>query len=65
LLFVLVYLPKGYEEPPKFYIVSSVELMKKREEYKDHIESTSGKYDDKMGGINWATAFDYEDRWDT
>lgn len=65
LFFVLVYLPKDYDEPPKFYILSSTELMREREEYKHHIESTSGKYDDKMGGINWKTAFDYENRWDT
>lgn len=63
LFFVLVYLPKNYE-PPKFYILSSAELMKRREEYKRHIESTSGKYDDKTGGINWSTALEYEDRWD-
>ena len=63
LFFVLVYLPKNYE-PPKFYILSSAELMRQREEYKRHIESTSGKYDDKMGGINWSTALEYQGRWD-
>ena len=62
LFFVLVYLPKNYE-PPRFYILSCAELMEKREEYKRHIEAIGGKYDDKVGGINWSTVLEYEDRW--
>ncbi len=63
LFFVLVYLPKKHA-PPKFYILSSKELMARREEYREHIESRGGKYRDDLGGINWATALEYEDRWD-
>ena len=63
LYFVLVYLPKG-NEPPRFFVLSSAELMKRREEYRKHIEATSGKYKDETGGINWTTAFDYENLWD-
>jgi hypothetical protein len=62
LYFILVYLPKG-EEPPRFFVLSSTEMMKKREEYRKHIESTGGKYRDDMGGMNWTTAFEHEDDW--
>jgi hypothetical protein len=64
LFFVLVYLPQNHQ-PPKFYIFSSAELMARREEYRQHIESTSGKYDDTLGGINWSTVSKYEGRWST
>jgi hypothetical protein len=63
LYFVLVYLPRD-KEPPRFFVLRSTELMNRREEYRKHIESTGGKYKDEMGGINWTTAFEYEDRWD-
>jgi tetratricopeptide (TPR) repeat protein len=64
LFFVLVYLPKNHQ-PPQFYIVSSEELMGKRDEYRQHIETTGGSYREDLGGINWGTALDYQDRWDT
>jgi hypothetical protein len=64
LFFVLVYLPKE-AEIPKYFILSNKEIMKKRNEYREHIENTSGRYDDKVGGINWTTAFSYEDRWES
>jgi len=63
LYFVLVYLPKD-NESPRLFVLSSAELMKRREEYKQHIESIGGKYKDEMGGVNWTTAFEYEDHWD-
>ncbi len=63
LFFVLVYLPKNNENP-KYYIMSSSELMDEREKYKNHIESNGGKYRDDMGGINWSTALKHENRWD-
>lgn len=63
LFFILVYLPKNNERP-KFYIMTSEELMEEREKYKKHIESTTGKYRDHTGGINWSTALKHEDRWD-
>lgn len=63
LYFVLVYLPKD-NESPRFFVLSSVELMTRREEYKQYIESIGGKYKDEMGSINWTTAFEYEDHWD-
>ena len=63
LFYFLVYLPKNAEYP-NFFILSSSELMSRREEYKRHIESRSGKYRDDMGGINWSTALQYKDKWD-
>jgi len=59
--FILVYLPKK-GEPPKYFILSSDELMKRREEYKQHVLS-NGRYRDDLGGINWTTAFHYENNW--
>ena len=62
LFYILVYLPK--DEHPKFFILSSHELMREREEYRKHIESKGRKYRDELGGINWSTALRYENRWD-
>ena len=59
--FILVYLPKN-GEPPKYYILRSEELMKKREEYKQYV-LPKGRYRDHLGGINWTTAFQYENNW--
>lgn len=56
--FILVYLPKGYEQP-KYFIISSDELMKKREEYKNRM-MPNGRYKDSLGGINWSSALEYE-----
>ncbi len=60
--FILVYLPDAYN-PPEYYIMSSAELMKKREEYKESVMHR-GKYRDDLGGINWSTALQYKDNWD-
>ena len=60
--FMLVYLTKN-GEMPTYFILSSDELMKKREEYKQHVLH-KGRYRDDLGGINWTTAFDYKDKWE-
>jgi hypothetical protein len=60
--FVLVFLSKNMEQP-KYFIMSSNELMRKREEYKNRMIE-GGRYRDDLGGINWSTAFDYENKWD-
>jgi hypothetical protein len=60
--FVLVFLPQ-IAQHPRFFILSCNELMKKREEYKQSV-LLRRKYRDELGGINWSTAFDYEDKWD-
>jgi hypothetical protein len=59
--FVLVYLPPEFA-PPRFFVLSSDELMRRRNEYRQSVEYR-GKYRDDLGGINWKTAFDYEDKW--
>jgi hypothetical protein len=64
LYFVLVYLPKKVNDPPRFFVLSCVQMMKERADYQKHIEEIDGKYRDDMGGMNWSTAFEYEDRWD-
>lgn len=61
--FILVYLPKNHGTP-QYYILSSEELMFKREEY-EKSSIVRGKYRDDLGGINWSTAFDYENKWET
>ena len=60
--FILVYLPSGYKQP-KYFIISSDMLMKKREEYKNRM-MPKGKYKDALGGINWSTALECENKWD-
>jgi len=60
--FILVFLPP-VSQHPRFFILSCDELMKKREEYRQSV-LIRRKYRDELGGINWSTAFDYEDKWD-
>lgn len=64
LYFVLVYLPKDNQHP-HYFILSCAEMLAKRDEYRKHIESRSGKYRDNLGGMNWGTAMANEDCWDT
>lgn len=64
LYYILVYLAKDGSEPPRFFMLSCAQMMQERKEYRKHIESTSGKYQEDMGGMNWSTAFGYEDKWD-
>jgi hypothetical protein len=61
--FILVFLPKKLSDPPEFFVLSSDELMRKREEYKQRMMK-QGKYKDNLGGINWSTARDYKGKWD-
>jgi hypothetical protein len=63
LYYVLVYLPGNVAKSPQFFVLSGAEMMKKRAEYRTHIESIGGKYRDDMGGINWSTPFPFENRW--
>jgi hypothetical protein len=60
--FILVYLPNNLNTP-RYFVLSSDELMKRREEYRESV-LPKGRYRDDLGGINWSTAFDYESRWD-
>lgn len=64
LFYFLIYMPKDLEKAPNIYIATAKELMAKRDEYKKHIEAKSGKYRDDMGGINWKTASEFENKWD-
>jgi hypothetical protein len=61
--FILVYLPPEFETP-RYFILSSNELMRRREEYEQQSKSR-GKYRDDLGGMNWTTAFEYENCWDS
>lgn len=61
--FILVYLPNDMDSPPRYFVLSSDELMKRREEYKESVLHR-GRYRDDLGGINWTTAFDYENKWE-
>jgi hypothetical protein len=36
--------------------------MRRREEHKQHAMAR-GNYRDDLGGINWSTAFVYENKW--
>jgi len=61
--FIFVYLPKD-GSPPEFFVASSKEVMRRREEYKKEME-TKGRYRDDLGGIRWSTVLTYRNRWDT
>jgi hypothetical protein len=60
--FILIFLPKD-NTAPQFFVLSSDELMRRREEYKTQ-STARGKYRDDLGGINWTTAFEYRDKWE-
>lgn len=62
LYFILVYIPP-LEEPPQYFILSCAEMMTKRKEYEEHIKAKGGKYRDDMGGMNWKSTFEFENRW--
>lgn len=64
LFYILVYIPKITKEHPTFFIATSDELMRERQKYKEHIMSTSGRYREEQGGMNWKRAFDYQDKWE-
>ena len=61
MFYILVHVPP--QEPPQFFIMGSRVLMKEREDYKKHIDGTTGKYRDDLGGINWGTALAHKDAW--
>ena len=61
--FILVFLPKG-DASPKYFVLSSDELMLRREEYKQSV-LPRGRYRDDLGGINWSTGLSYESEWDS
>jgi hypothetical protein len=60
--FILVYLPPEFAAP-RYFVLSSDELMRRREEYEQQ-SKPRGKYRDDLGGMNWTTAYVYEDLWD-
>ncbi len=59
--FVLVYLPKE-SVSSQYFVVSSDELMRRREEYRQSV-LPRGRYRDDLGGVNWSTVFAYEAKW--
>jgi hypothetical protein len=60
--FILSFIPKQ-EAQPRYFVLSSDELMRRRQEYKQSVLSR-GKYRDELGGINWGTALEYEGKWE-
>jgi len=60
--FILVYLPENLQIP-RYFIVSSDELMRRREEYRQSV-LLRGRYRDDLGGMNWSTAYEYEAKWE-
>ncbi len=64
LYYVFVFLPQG--EQPQYFIFSSKELMKERDDLRNRSLSQGGKWNDKLGGIRWTTSIksDYKNRWD-
>ncbi len=60
--FILVFLPESPETAPQYSILSSAELMRRREEYRRSVVCRR-KCRDELGGIKWSTALAYKDRW--
>jgi len=60
--FVLIFLPK-MPECPRYFILSSDKLMDLREAYREKT-MLKRRYSDELGGINWSTAFEYENKWE-
>ena len=60
--FILVYLPPDLLAA-RYFVLASDELMRRRDEY-EQLSNLRGKYRDDFGGMNWPTAYEYEDRWD-
>jgi len=59
--FILVYLPPALAQP-RYFVLTSDELMRQRDEY-EQLSVARGKYRDDLGGMNWSAAYNYEDRW--
>lgn len=64
LFYVFAYLPRNLNERPKFFIMSSKEVMTERERYKKRILSKGGKYKEETGGMNWSTVLSHENKWE-
>jgi hypothetical protein len=63
--FVLVYLPPNVEHKPTFWIMSSYDVMKLRDDYEKHIKGSGGNYRDELGGFNFFTApSPHENNWE-
>ncbi len=60
--FILVYLPPNLVTP-RFFVLSSEQLMCHRKEYEDK-STERKKYRDDLGGMNWSTAIPHEGKWD-
>ena len=65
LFYILVYLPKDLGEPPWFFVLTSDELMKRRDEYKEHTLRRGRKCREDFAGMNWSTPLRYRDKWDS
>jgi hypothetical protein len=60
--YILVHLPPKLAAP-RFFVFTSDELMRRREEYRKLTESR-GSYHEELGGISWTTALQNEEEWD-
>ncbi|MFC1665645.1 hypothetical protein ACFL17_08465 [Pseudomonadota bacterium] len=61
LFFFLIYL--GDERTPRVFIVDSIEMNRLWHEYRTRIIKNGGK-EDNIWGVNWTTAFPYENNWE-
>ena len=63
LFYILVYLPKKITEQPRFFIMTTSEVMTERENYRVQTDKR-GKYKENFGGFNWSTVYKYENQWE-
>lgn len=61
LYYILVYLPKN--EPPRFFIMSSFEKVKKIKEHEKAVKARGRIYKPYARGFNFSVALEYENQW--
>jgi hypothetical protein len=64
LFYILVHLPSD-SQPPNFYILTSRDMMKEINALKKQTVDAGKTWTGSGAGINWGTALDYKDRWDS
>ncbi len=61
LFYVLVSVPK--DGPPRFFIMSSIEVIQRIDRYKKERLRAGKRYHENMEGFGWADAVEHENRW--
>ena len=63
LFYILVYVPRNTEENPRFFIMTSSEVLEEIERHLEEIRARGREETELEYGFSWKTAFKYEDQW--